>query len=150
MAGALAQQGKIEEAMGLWRESVEITEQIGDVKGKAATLANMAWAAGQADDSAEELKLNREAARLLADASAWTDLITVLGNMGGSYLNQSMWLAMRAYCPAEDLLNLGDDALCPLAEDRRLLDLDAGVAFGRLDRFDLFDLFDLFVFGHRR
>ncbi len=107
MAGVLAQKGEIEQAMGLWQQSIDIEEQIGNLKGKAATLHNMAWAAGQQDLVDEEMKLYGEAAAILAGIRAWPDLVTVLGNMGGHFALQALWLGLRVLIPADDLLGLG-------------------------------------------
>ena len=41
MAGIYAQQGQVEEAIALYQQSLELKERIGDVRGKAATLAMM-------------------------------------------------------------------------------------------------------------
>jgi hypothetical protein len=88
-------------------------EQIGDVQGKAATLANMAWLAGRQGNAEEERRLNLEAARALSDVRSWLDLVTVLGNLGSSggeddtvFLAQAMWLALRVEVPAAKSLNL--------------------------------------------
>jgi tetratricopeptide (TPR) repeat protein len=109
MAGLIAQQGDVKRAMELWQESVDIGDQIGDVKGKAATLANMAWAAGQQGDAQRELELNLEAARALGAAQAWSDLVTVLGNLGAGddadavkYVAQAVWLLLRVTKSVED------------------------------------------------
>ncbi len=50
MAGVIADQGDIEQALQLWNQSLELCERIGDVQGKAATLANMAYIAGETGD----------------------------------------------------------------------------------------------------
>ncbi|MGH9799445.1 MAG: hypothetical protein ACRD82_03695, partial [Blastocatellia bacterium] len=107
------QQGDVKRALELWQESLAVDEQIGDVKGKAATLANMAWLAGKQGDGKEERRLNLEAAHVLSDVGSWLDLVTVLTNLGFSgdkddsaFLAQAMWLALRVEVPAEDSLNL--------------------------------------------
>ncbi len=109
MAGVIAQQGDVDRAMELWQQSLKLLDQIGDVKGKAATLANMAWAAGQQGDAKRELELNLDAARALASAQAWGDLVTVLGNLGAGdtadavkYLSQAAWLLLRVTKPVGD------------------------------------------------
>ena len=108
MAGVIAQQGDVDRAMTLWQESLEIDESIGNVQGKAATLANMAWAAGQNGDRVQELELNFQAARALADIRAWPDLIIVLGNLGSGespqaicFLAQALWLLLRTTAPID-------------------------------------------------
>jgi len=94
--------------MQLWQESLELKDKIGNVKGKAATLANMAWAAGRQGDAARELELNLAAATALAEVRAWLDLITVLSNLGAGhdpnavrYLAQAVWLLLRATAPVD-------------------------------------------------
>ncbi|MEH1905792.1 MAG: CHAT domain-containing protein [Nostoc sp.] len=49
MAGVFVQQGDIPRAIALWEQSLEISEQIGDVKGKATTLNNIVVAQVIAD-----------------------------------------------------------------------------------------------------
>jgi hypothetical protein len=102
MARLQAQQGEMRAALTLWQEALEIDERIGNVQGKAATLANMAWAAHQAADHARCLELNRDAARLLASSQAWPDLVAVLSNMGAvdppttlPFLLQACWLVLQ-------------------------------------------------------
>ena len=109
MAGVIAQQGDVDRAMTLWQESLELKDKIGDVQGKAATLANMAWAAGQKGDRVQELELNFQAARALADVRAWPDLIIVLGNLGSGespqaicFLAQALWLLLRTTAPIDN------------------------------------------------
>jgi tetratricopeptide (TPR) repeat protein len=109
MAGVIAQQGDVERAMTLWQESLELMDKVGDVKGKAATLANMAWAAGQNGDRVQELELNFQAARTLAEIRAWPNLIIVLGNLGSGespqaicFLAQALWLLLRTTAPIDD------------------------------------------------
>jgi tetratricopeptide (TPR) repeat protein len=43
MAGLYAQQGQVENAIALYQQSLEIEERIGNVQGKAMTLANMGY-----------------------------------------------------------------------------------------------------------
>jgi hypothetical protein len=59
-----------------------LCEQIGDVQGKAATLANMAYWAGETGDRARQLDLNLQAVAALAQVRAYLDLVMVLGNLG--------------------------------------------------------------------
>ncbi|HME06975.1 MAG TPA: hypothetical protein VKG25_07990, partial [Bryobacteraceae bacterium] len=95
-------------ALQLWQQSLEIKERIGDVQGKAATLANMAWAAGQAGDQARRDELNRQAAKALGSVRAYLDLITVLGNLGTSaqgereiFAAQAAWLVLMVQPPVD-------------------------------------------------
>lgn len=85
----------------------------GDVKGKAATLANMAWAAGQQGDPARERELNLQALAALVSVTAWLDAMTVLGNLGSSdepeslsFLSPAFWLASRVGAPLENSVAL--------------------------------------------
>jgi CHAT domain-containing protein len=75
-ASLLLQQGEVGRALGMWQESLALKEQIGDVQGKAATLHQMAWAAGRTGNRQEERRLNLEAGRALAHIRAWLDLVT--------------------------------------------------------------------------
>jgi tetratricopeptide (TPR) repeat protein len=109
MAGVIAEQGDFARAMTLWQESLELKDKIGDVQGNAATLANMAWAAGQNGDRLQELDLNIQAARTLADVRAWPDVIIVLGNLGSSespqaicFLAQALCLSLQTTAPHDD------------------------------------------------
>ena len=83
-------------------------ERIGDVRGKAATLAQMAWAAGKAGDHARRDQLNVLAARALGSVRAYLDLITVLANLGASaqqegeiFAAQAAWLVLRVQAPID-------------------------------------------------
>jgi len=60
MAGVMAQRGDIEGALGLWRDSLALKEQIGDVGGKAATLNNMAGVMARRGDIEGALGLWRD------------------------------------------------------------------------------------------
>ena len=108
MAGVIAQQGDIDRALQLWQQSLEIKERIGDVQGKAATLAEMAMAAGEAGDHARRDQLNVPAARALGTVRAYLDLITVLDNLGASaqqqreiFAAQAAWLVLRVQAPID-------------------------------------------------
>ena len=127
LAILLLQQGDVGRALELWQQSLALKEQIGDVKGKAATLANMAWLAGKQGNTAEEMRLNIEAGRALASIRAWLDLITVLGNLGVSpiddapgFLAQSLWLAARVQAPIMYTLNLAAGVFQQLGPDHDL------------------------------
>jgi tetratricopeptide (TPR) repeat protein len=71
LAGLTAQQGDVERALDLWNQSLDLYEKIGDVQGKAATLANMAWAAGQQGDRERQRHLNLEAVQAFVAVRAW-------------------------------------------------------------------------------
>jgi tetratricopeptide (TPR) repeat protein len=113
MAGVIAQQGDVTRALALWQESLALEEQIGNVRGKAATLASMAWLAERQGEPEKARRLNLEAAQALALVHAWLDLTTVLGNLGAAedeaakgWLGQAYWLAVRVSVPVEETLNL--------------------------------------------
>lgn len=113
MAGVIAAQGDIERAMQLWQDSLELTERINDVQGKAVTLANMAYVAGESGDKTRQLELNLQSAQALASARAYLDLFTVLTDLGVTaetdsqvYLAQALWLGLRITSPLVDLVNL--------------------------------------------
>ncbi|MEH1819789.1 MAG: tetratricopeptide repeat protein, partial [Nostoc sp.] len=113
MAGVFAQQGDIPRAIALWEQSLEITKQIGDVKGKAATLANMAYWAGETGDKPKQLELNLQAVSALTQVRAYSDLVTVLGNLGLTdesnglvYLAQAIWLTLRIQAPLGQTIRL--------------------------------------------
>jgi len=98
----IAQQGDIDRALELWQQSLEIKERIGDVKGKATTLANMAHWAGETGDRPRQLELNVRSAQALGQVRAYGDLVTVLSNLGASaednrlaYLAQATWLSLK-------------------------------------------------------
>ncbi|NJN56887.1 MAG: hypothetical protein HC879_05015 [Leptolyngbyaceae cyanobacterium SL_5_9] len=97
----------------LYQQSLALYEAIGNVQGKAATLANMAYLAGQQGDISRQLSLNLQAAQALAQARAYANLFTVLTNLGlsetnvaQSYLAQALWLGLRIQTPLPDLINL--------------------------------------------
>ncbi|MEE8169566.1 MAG: tetratricopeptide repeat protein, partial [Phycisphaerae bacterium] len=113
MAGVIAEHGDWDRAMELWNESLKLKERIGYVQGKAVTLANMAWAARTKGDRKRERELNLQAAAALAQARAWLDLVTVLGNLGtsddadgGSFLAQALWLILRVDAPLEHAVTI--------------------------------------------
>ena len=112
MAGVIADQGEIEQALQLWNQSLELYERIGDVQGKAATLAWIAYIAGETGDKARQLTLNLQAAQALGQVRAYVDLVTVLGNLGTTaesnarvYLAQAIWLCLRIQAPLVSTLN---------------------------------------------
>jgi tetratricopeptide (TPR) repeat protein len=64
LAGLLVQRGDIERALGLWRDSLALQEQIGDVGGKAATLHDMAGVIARRGDIERALGLWRDSLAL--------------------------------------------------------------------------------------
>jgi len=113
MAGVIAAQGNIDEAMGLWQQSLELKERINDVQGKAATLNNMATVAYQQGDLQKALELFKETAVALGQMRAFGDLFTVLSNLGVAdesqslaYRSQALWLSLRIQTPLPDTIGL--------------------------------------------
>ena len=113
MAGVIAAQGNIDEAMGLWQQSLELKERINDVQGKAATLGNMATVAYQQGDLQKALELFKETAVALGQMRAFGDLFTVLSNLGVAdesqslaYRSQALWLSLRIQTPLPDTIGL--------------------------------------------
>ncbi len=64
MAGVIARRGDIERALGLWRDSLALWDQIGDVGGKAATLHDMAGVIARRGDIERALGLWRDSLAL--------------------------------------------------------------------------------------
>ena len=81
----IAQRGDIEGALSLWRDSLDLWDQIGDVQGKAATLHEMAGVIAQRGDIEGALSLWRES----------LDLKERIGDVKGkaATLNNMAWLA---------------------------------------------------------
>ena len=113
LANLLVQQGYVAGALGLYRQSLALKEQIGDVQGKAATLNNMAWLADVQGDQEQARTLYLQSARTLVAIRAWLDLTTVLGNLGAldeedaaACLGQAFWLGLHVQVPLDDLLGV--------------------------------------------
>ncbi|OYD89792.1 hypothetical protein CDG76_33865 [Nostoc sp. 'Peltigera membranacea cyanobiont' 210A] len=113
IAQVIAQQGDIPRAIALWEQDLEISEQIGDVKGKATTLNNMASFAGKTGDKVRQLELNLQAVSALIQVRAYSDLVTVLSNLGVAdesnglvYLAQAIWLTLKIQAPLEQSIRL--------------------------------------------
>ncbi|MDZ8090354.1 MAG: tetratricopeptide repeat protein, partial [Nostoc sp. DedQUE05] len=94
-------------------QSLEIIEQIGDVKGKAATLNNMALVFAQQGDIPRAIALYEQVVFTLAQISAYSDLVTVLSNLGLRdesnglvYLAQAIWLTLRIQAPLGQTIQL--------------------------------------------
>ena len=135
----IAQRGDIERALGLWRDSLALKEQIGDVRGKAATLANMASLAASQGDREQARPLYLQSAQALASIRAWPDLATVLGNLGAldeedaiAFLGQALWLALHVQVPLDNLLGLASAFLQKIGFDAEPAPLFATAAFIRV------------------
>jgi len=103
----------VQQAIALYQQSLDLKEAIGDVRGKAATLAQMASLAGEQGDTPRQFELNVQAAQALAQVRAYTDLFTVLGNLGVTasehpqrYLAQALWLGLRIQTSLTALITL--------------------------------------------
>ncbi|MBE7383660.1 MAG: tetratricopeptide repeat protein [Leptolyngbya sp. SIO1E4] len=83
MAGVIAAQGNIEEAMGLWQQSLELKERINDVQGKAATLGNMAGVIAAQGNIEEAMGLWQQSLELLERINDVQGKAATLGNMAG-------------------------------------------------------------------
>jgi tetratricopeptide (TPR) repeat protein len=59
-----AQQGEVEQALELWKQSLEIEERVGNAQGKAATLHNMAGMYAQQGEVEQALKLFGESLKI--------------------------------------------------------------------------------------
>ena len=65
MAGIYAQQGQVEQAIALYQQSLEIQESIGNVRGKAITLANMGDLLAKNGDFQTEIAYLQESLTIL-------------------------------------------------------------------------------------
>ena len=74
--------------MKLWQESLEILDKIGDVKGKAATLHNMAGVIAQQGDVDRAMKLWQESLEILDKIGDVKGKAATLNNMAGVIAKQ--------------------------------------------------------------
>ena len=88
MAGVIAQQGDVVRALQLWNQSLELKEQIGDVKGKAATLSNMAGVIAQQGDVVRALQLWNQSLELKEQIGDVKGKAATLSNMAGVIAQQ--------------------------------------------------------------
>jgi tetratricopeptide (TPR) repeat protein len=135
MAHVLSRQGETKRAVELLEESLELKEKIDDVRGKAATLASIAWIENQ-ERPAKARKLYLEAARLLASAHAWSDLIQVLRNLGAfdeegakAFLAQALWLSVRVDVSADAAISIGEELFKKVNVKSKAAPLIAAAAF---------------------
>lgn len=106
-----AQQGDIEAAIALYNQSLQITESINDVGGKALTLHNMAYLDGEMGDTARQLELYLQVAHIFGKIRDYVNLRQVLYNLAVSdkskgiiYLAQAVWLCLRVQIPLTDAI----------------------------------------------
>jgi tetratricopeptide (TPR) repeat protein len=71
MAGIYVNQGKVEEAIGLYQQSIDIEEQIGNVQGKAATLAMMGDLLTNQGEFDRAIPMLQESATILQSIGSW-------------------------------------------------------------------------------
>ena len=83
-----SQQGDIERALQLWRQSLQIMERTGDVPGKAATLANMAGLIAQQGDIARALQLWQQSLEIVERIGDARGKSAILSNMAGAIAQQ--------------------------------------------------------------
>jgi uncharacterized protein YoxC len=81
MARVIAAQGNIDEAMGLWQQSLELYERINDVQGKAATLNNMARVIAAQGNIDEAMGLWQQSLELKERINDVQGKAATLGNM---------------------------------------------------------------------
>ncbi|MBW4423715.1 MAG: tetratricopeptide repeat protein [Nostoc desertorum CM1-VF14] len=81
MALVFAQQGDIPKAIALWEQSLEIFEQISDVKGKAITLNNMAQVIAQQGDIPKAIALWEQNLEIFEQIGDVKGKATTLNNM---------------------------------------------------------------------
>ncbi|QLE43079.1 tetratricopeptide repeat protein [Nostoc sp. C052] len=81
MALQFAQQGDIARAIALWEQSLEICQQIGEVKGKATTLNNMALQFAHQGDIARAIALWEQSLEIQEQIGDVKGKATTLNNM---------------------------------------------------------------------
>ncbi|MBD2243513.1 hypothetical protein [Nostoc sp. FACHB-888] len=84
-----------------------------ELQEKAATLSNMALQIADQGDIPKAIALWEEVASTLAQISAYSDLVTVLSNLGVAdernglvYLAQAIWLTLRIQAPLSQTIRL--------------------------------------------
>lgn len=87
-AGLELQQGNIEEALNLWRESRAIQDIIGDMHGKAATLRGIAGVLAQQGKTGEALDLWRESLAIKESIGNMRGKAATLHEMAGVLAQQ--------------------------------------------------------------
>lgn len=65
LAGIYANQGEVEQAIALYQQSLELTERIRDVQGKAATLVMMAQLLAMQEEFNKAIKYTHESLGIL-------------------------------------------------------------------------------------
>ncbi|MEM7584658.1 MAG: tetratricopeptide repeat protein, partial [Acidobacteriota bacterium] len=107
MANIVEQQGDIPKAMKLWQQSLDIKEDIGDAKGKAATLHEMAGIVAQQGDFPKAMKLWQQSLDIKEDIGDAKGKATTLHNMANIVAQQGdIPKAMKLW---QQSLNINDD-----------------------------------------
>ncbi|MEH1871539.1 tetratricopeptide repeat protein [Nostoc sp.] len=88
MALVFAQQGRIPKAIPLWEQSLEISEQIGHVKGKATTLNNMAQGFAQQGDIPRAIALWEQSLEIKEQIGNVKGKSATLNNMAEVFADQ--------------------------------------------------------------
>jgi tetratricopeptide (TPR) repeat protein len=88
LATLVAQQGNVKRALGLWQQSLAHYEQIGDARGKAATLHQMAGVIAQQGDIERALDLWRQSLALKEQIGDARGEAATLHNMAGVIADQ--------------------------------------------------------------
>ncbi|MDG4560930.1 MAG: CHAT domain-containing protein [Candidatus Competibacter sp.] len=125
LAGLLNQRGDIEGALSLWRDSLDLSDQIGNVQGKAATLHAMANLQAQQGDVAGALGLYRDSLALEEQIGNVQGKAATLANMA--------WLA-RSQGDLEQARTLYLQSARALVAIRAWLDLT--IVLGNLGALD--------------
>jgi tetratricopeptide (TPR) repeat protein len=88
LAGLLIQQGDIGRALTLWQDSLALWDQIGDVRGKAATLHQMAGVIARQGDIGRALTLWQDSLALWDQIGDVRGKAATLNNMAGVIAQQ--------------------------------------------------------------
>ncbi|WP_242038002.1 tetratricopeptide repeat protein [Tolypothrix sp. FACHB-123] len=88
MAGVYADQGDIPKAIALWQQSLEISEQIGHVKGKATTLNNMAQVYADQGDIPKAIALYEQSLEISEQTGDVQGKAPTLNNMAQVFADQ--------------------------------------------------------------
>ena len=87
---ALVRQNRFREAMAFWRDGIKCFQALADSDAVARLYARSAWAAREADDPLEALKLCREGLAQLENAPDGPGLAYLLHETAGAYLTRAL------------------------------------------------------------
>ncbi|AFY35460.1 tetratricopeptide repeat protein [Calothrix sp. PCC 7507] len=98
MAEVIAQQGDIIRAIALWEQSLEISEQIDEVKGKATTLNNMARIIAQQGDIIraialweQDLEISEQIGDVQGKATTLNNMARIIAQQGDIAKAIALW-----------------------------------------------------------